>query len=316
MTFDNQGAKLGVWKRRCNRFGCVTMKDVFKCLSALILPLLLGVVTVVITIQQQHMARDQWQADRHEMRQQRLDDRNESQQQRQQELHIANQQREEQKEDFIQRNREDNFVSYIRDIGELLEKTQGSLTSNPIVAAVARVKTLNTVRRLDGSRNTLLIRFLYEARQLTKTTESAALDISTANLINIEKDALEAQDDIGSLSLVGTTLKNCTFDSTTIAEVDFSKATLKDVNFSASKLGQVTFIWGCLYHVDFSSSELYDVKFSSATLSNISFALAKLNITKFPSAFLHYVNFTSTKFGKMDYSVITSNENYFALSSS
>ena len=316
MTFDKQGAKLGDWKRRCNRFGCVTMKDVFKCLSALMLPLLLGVVTVVITIQQQHMARDQWQADRHEMRQQRLDDRNESQQQRQQELHIANQQREEQKEDFIQRNREDNFVSYIREIGELLEKTQGSLTSNPIVAVVARVKTLDTIRRLDGPRNTLLIRFLYEARQLTKTTDSAALDISTAKLINIEKDALEAQDTIGSLSLAGTTLKSCTFDSTTIARVDFSKATLKDVNFSASKLGQVTFIWGCLYHVDFSSSELNDVKWSSATLSNISFALAKLNITKFSSAFLHNVNFTSTKFGKIDCSTITSNEKYSVLFSS
>ncbi len=65
--------------RRC----CgLSVKDGLQFLSSLILPLMLGVFTVVITFQQQKLAQEQRIEDMNVARQQRLEDRNESQLQR------------------------------------------------------------------------------------------------------------------------------------------------------------------------------------------------------------------------------------------
>jgi hypothetical protein len=65
------------WQFRefCN----IRVKDIFQFCSSLMLPLILGIFTVVITFHQQKTACEQ-----------RLEDRNESREQRMQELDIAN----------------------------------------------------------------------------------------------------------------------------------------------------------------------------------------------------------------------------------
>jgi len=63
-------------RRRC----CgLSVKDGLQFLSSLILPMMLGVFTVVITFQQQKLAQEQRIEDMNVARQQRLEDRNESQ---------------------------------------------------------------------------------------------------------------------------------------------------------------------------------------------------------------------------------------------
>ena len=145
------------------------VKYSLKCLSALVVPLLLGVFTVIITFQQRSAARNQWLQDRDESREQRLEDRNQSKAQRDQELSIANGQRDDTRDETINRYKDELLVCYIKEMGDLLEKSKGSLTADPITSILARVKTLNVLRQLEGKRATMVLRFLYESRQLTGT---------------------------------------------------------------------------------------------------------------------------------------------------
>jgi hypothetical protein len=96
----------------------LTVKDVVKFLSSLILPLMLGVFTVVITCQQQK-----------EARQQRLEDK----QQRELDLNISQIQEMAQIKAAANRYRDEVFVAYIKEMGDLLEKKNGTLTSDPLI---------------------------------------------------------------------------------------------------------------------------------------------------------------------------------------
>jgi hypothetical protein len=81
-------------RQRSRRFCGLTVKDALQFLSSLILPVMLGVFTVVITFQQQKLAQEQRIEDMNVARQQRLEDRNESQSQREQDKNDSRLQRE------------------------------------------------------------------------------------------------------------------------------------------------------------------------------------------------------------------------------
>ncbi|CAF4599917.1 unnamed protein product, partial [Didymodactylos carnosus] len=139
---------------------------------------MLGIFTVVITIHQQNAAAKQ-----------RAEDLNATLLQRIQELAIANNQSEAnrqmaiaQKEQEKERYQNDALAAYIKEMGELLKDSNGSLTSNPVTATVARVKTLNVFRQIDPPRKVHILRFLYEASQLTNIDQNPPLDLTTADL--------------------------------------------------------------------------------------------------------------------------------------
>jgi uncharacterized protein YjbI with pentapeptide repeats len=213
----------------------LTVKDVVKFLSSLILPLMLDVFTVVITCQQQK-----------EARQQRLEDK----QQRELDLNISQIQEMAQIKAAANRYRDEVFVAYIKEMGDFLEKKNGTLTSDPLIHTLARVKTLNAIRQLDGTRQIHILRFLYEAGQLTNTNQFIALDISTAELTDIDFRKSGQLLDTGEISLAGVYLVNSTFSDMPLINVKFSS------------------VW--FYDVNFSSAGLYNVKFSSAYGSTMS----------------------------------------------
>ena len=221
----------------------LAVKAVLKLISSLILPLMLGVFTMVITFHQQNTAREQ-----------RLEDRNESRAQRQQDLDVANLGRETQINATKNQYQDEVLVAYIKEIADSLKESNGSIMSDSIMATIARAKTLNTIRQLDGTRNSHVIRFLYEARQLTTTNRSVALDISTAELRNIDKSILKTVSNIGTLSLIGVWLRNDTIDHTSLSDIDFSFTQLDDIDFSSSELDSVQFQSGQLRNVSFAST--------------------------------------------------------------
>ncbi|CAF1472580.1 unnamed protein product [Rotaria sp. Silwood1] len=168
--------------RKC--FG-LTIGKLFNFILSLFLPLMLGIFTVVVTLNQQSTAAKQRSEDRQLAREQRLEDRNETDLQRAQELYVLTIQQETQMKAISEQYKDEVLSTYIKEIGELLEKSNGLLTSNSLINTLSRVKTLNAIRQLDGTRNIHLIRFLYEAKQFTYSEEQPALDISTAKLIDI-----------------------------------------------------------------------------------------------------------------------------------
>ena len=292
------------------------MKYSLKCLSALILPLLLGVFTVVITFQQQKAAREQWIQDRLESREQRLEDRNLSKEQRQQEWLIANGQRDDLREDSIKRYKDELLVNYFKEMGDLLEKSNGSLMSNPISSILGRVKTLNVFRQLEGKRAALVLRFLYESRQLTDTNTSDALDISESTINGIDGNALQTLFPIGRMNLSRTILSNCNFNYHDVSGVDLVVAHLDNVSFSFirlvykidlkyARLNNVSFSYSALELVFFESARLTNVPFVSASLHMIDFLDTRLTNVNFSSARLNYIYFSSAALENVDFSNAT-----------
>ena len=93
-------------ERHSRCFRCLSTEHTFQLISALVLPLLLGVFTVVITFHQENMAREQW-----------IQDRNESRLQREQELSIANAQRDDLRRDAIDRYADQLLLDYVHSDG-------------------------------------------------------------------------------------------------------------------------------------------------------------------------------------------------------
>ncbi|CAF4444406.1 unnamed protein product [Rotaria sp. Silwood2] len=185
---------------------------VFQFISSLIIPLVLGIFTVVITFHQQKMAREQRLEDLNESRHQRLEDFRESRERRQVEEQTANRSNEFQRQLATDRYRDELLVDYIKDMATLLEKSNGSLIADKVTATVARAKTLTVFRQLDAQRNIQIVRFLYEAEQLTEIHKNSSLDLSTAKLRDIDfRDAAINEKQLGQLSLIGIFLSNATF---------------------------------------------------------------------------------------------------------
>jgi uncharacterized protein YjbI with pentapeptide repeats len=274
---------------------------------------MLGVFTVVITFQQQKLAQEQRIEDMNVARQQRLEDRNESQSQREQDKNDSRLQREQdwniaqmaqtaQNKAINDQYQDAVLVAYIKEVGNLLEKKNGTLTSDPLTHTLARVKTLNAIRQLDGTRSIHVLRFLYEAGQLTNTNQFIALDISTAELTGIDFRKSGRLLDTGEISLAGVYLVNSTFIDMPLISVNFSSAELRNVNFSSAEVINVNFSSAELRNVNFSSTQLRNVNFSSAWLDNVNFSSAVLDNVNFPSATLGNVNFSSARLYNVKFS--------------
>jgi uncharacterized protein YjbI with pentapeptide repeats len=294
MVFQEKATQTEEFKKQYRKYCGLTSKNVLQFASSLILPLMLGIFTVVITFQQQTLARQQRLEDKVESRLQRDDDRKELHEQRQQDWNISQTAQAIQNKVVIDQYRDEVLVAYIKEIGDLLEKKNGSLTSHSLTHTLARVKTLNTIRQLDGSRQIHVIRFLCEAGQLINTNESTALDISTAELTDIDFRKTGRLLTNTKISLAGVYLVNSTFSNMDLLNVNFSFATLDNVNFSSSK-------W--VHNVNFSSAQLYDVNFASAAwLANVDFSSAGLHNVDFSSVGLYDVNFSSSQLENVDFS--------------
>ncbi|CAM4755809.1 unnamed protein product [Rotaria magnacalcarata] len=254
------------------------LKDVLKFLSSLLLPLVLGVFTLVISIQQQDAARQQRDL---EIRLSSAE-RYESQQQRDLERTLD-----------AQRYQNQLFDTYIQEMGKLLEKSNGSLTSNEVTATLARVKTLNIFRQLDAQRNVHIIRFLYEAKQLTDTPENRSLDLSTAKLLDIDfRDTAVDGKQLDQLSLAGIFLSNATFIDIKMSNISFSRTKFDTANFSLAKINDA----------NFSSAEFYNTSFASTSFSNTIFTKATFNNVNFLSKNIHSVNFENSTLAHVDFS--------------
>jgi uncharacterized protein YjbI with pentapeptide repeats len=286
MVFQEKATQTEQFKNQHRKYFGLTSKNVLQFASSLILPLMLGVFTVVITFEQQKVARQQRledkeesrmlrKQDREDSRLQREDDKNESQQLRDQAWTLAQNAQEAQRNDRIDEYRNQVLIDYIKEIGDLLEKKNGSLTSDPLTHTIARAKTLNILRQLDGSRQIHVIRFLCEAGQLTNTNKSTALDISTAELIDIDFRKTGRLLYTGKISFAGVSLGDSTFSEMDLLNVNFSSARFFNVDFSSALLDNVNFSSAWLDHVNFSSARLLNVNFSSASLFNVNFSSAR-----------------------------------------
>ncbi|CAF3974874.1 unnamed protein product, partial [Rotaria sp. Silwood1] len=177
------------------------------------------------------------------------------------------------------------LVSYMNDIGILLEKNNGSLTSNPVVAALSRAKTLQIVPIIGHIRVARLICFLYDAGQLIRYRNP--LDLSGANFRNVDFSLWS----FPQISLVGTNLHNASFAGKDMSEADFHNANLTGIDFRGTRL----------IKANFRSTDLTAANFSGATCINVIFEKAIMNNIVFSYAVLSSINFTYNQLNRANF---------------
>ncbi|CAF1294465.1 unnamed protein product [Rotaria sordida] len=250
-------------QHRDKSYSGLTLKQSLNYASSLLLPLMLGVFTIVITLHQTNLAQRQRLEDQQLAKIQREQDLNNAKIQREQDLKTSAQQRLEDREQAkkqraldkeiadqqlnsseeqrrhemniaLAQYRDNLLIDYIREIGELLKTNNGSLTNDFVTKTLARAKTLAVIRQLDPSRNIELIRFLYEAGQLS--TGKNPLDLSTARLNNIDFSSFSNLN-MSRLSLSGAHLSNSSFAHIQLLNMDFTRWDLKPVLVLSARFG-------------------------------------------------------------------------------
>jgi uncharacterized protein YjbI with pentapeptide repeats len=265
-----------------------------------LIPLMIGVATVVITVRQQQVD------DRRQLQERELDDRRYHLEQRQaDELHY-----------------QDVYKSFIQDISSALFKQQQWTNQTLFIDENTKLKyirsqTLTALRDLDWERKTSVFLFLYESSLLPRMPTSQSdlsLDLSGSNLMNITLEStLYNKYQFNRLALPYLDLSessfiNCEFQN----GVNFSGSSMNDIKLMRSRfvcnqfynfadqpvnLPSTHFFHTSMERADFSDSVLCDVSFWETDLSYANFNRALFHgYVEFLSANLAYVNFTDNQF--------------------
>ncbi|CAF1441247.1 unnamed protein product [Rotaria magnacalcarata] len=299
--------------RAFRRIFGLRLADLLKFISSLILPLSFGVFTIIITFQQQSAAKQQRDEDRNASQLQRDEDRNASQLQRDEDRNASQLQREQERDLDEQRYRNKIFDVYIKEMGQLLKENHRAMISKEFMATLSRVKTLDIFRQLDGQRNIRIIRFLYEAKQLSEVKEHSPLDLSAAKLLDIDfRDLAVDEKRLNQLSLTGIFLTNITFMGIEMTYVNFSHnhfdmanfllVQLRNTNFSFTSVNNSNFSSSVIFNSTFAHSQFKKINFSSSQLDTVNLSLAKIDNVNFSSGNILNINFKFSSFQNVSFS--------------
>lgn len=123
---------------------------------------------------------------------------------------------------------EDTLRAYLAQMSDLI-LDRNLLRSQPVsdVRAVARTVTLTTLRRLDGERKGVVVRFLAEAGAID--AGGAAVELADANLRSAElREALLFDTDLTYADLRGAHLRGARLGEGNLLEADLRGADLRD----------------------------------------------------------------------------------------
>ncbi|CAF2113224.1 unnamed protein product [Rotaria magnacalcarata] len=158
----------------------------------------------------------------------------------------------------------------------MLERNQGSLTNNTVIAALARVKTLSIVRQLDSND---------KSGQLTPSQNP--LDLSTADLNNMNMNSSVSELPIvtnhtTSLSqAAGVQIRFSSFVARDLTGVNFQGAYLIEAQFGQAILTNSTFSNAILTKVNFLKAYLKNSDFSRATITEADVSQTNIDYSDF-----------------------------------
>ncbi|CAF1347373.1 unnamed protein product [Didymodactylos carnosus] len=221
-------------------------------ISALV-PLMIGIFTVVITIQQQSSANRQRQQDQRQA-------------------------------DSLQKDR--ILSSCVDDIAKLL-LTKEVATDNKTLLYI-RTRTLSSLRKLDPERKRHLLLFLYES-QLLQYDKGKRHDRLTLNLVGADLNYIHITklNNFNNLSLPGVDLNNASFLNCHLPYSRFADSSMNDIKFTNSFLLETRFSRCSLERADFRNTTLAQVSFKSAILRHADFTRAWTKGADFTNADLY-----------------------------
>ncbi|CAF1392815.1 unnamed protein product [Didymodactylos carnosus] len=234
----------------------LTRSESLKVLAALLVPLTIGIFTVVATFQENYVDK-----------QNRLTD-----------LEIAAQQRDHEQQQAKELQIQTAYVAYIKEMGDLLLKSDKNLSKDELKnrRIIIRAKTLSTLRQLDPQRKTHLIQFLHEAGLLHKNRKP--IDLDGADLSNTNFSGSEVLGlNLNYVSLSYVTLINATFINVDLESADFSWSVLTYGSFINSYLDGANFS-----HCEMAYSYFNDVSVDNTIFSDVNLTGTKANSWDFP----------------------------------
>ncbi|CAF2260461.1 unnamed protein product [Rotaria magnacalcarata] len=230
------------------------LKDIFKILGVLLVPLTLGVATTLLSIQQTKLNQKN-----------RENDIDIAQKQRQQDVFLA-----------VQAEKERILATYLQDLATLLLDKNIIFDKNSAVSSIVRAKTLTTLIQMDAPRKRQVILFLYEAKLIKRNSKYALINLFDADLDNLDMSLSESKikhyktyEKI-DIQLRGASLVNSSFKWRHLDFSDFSQADLKGTNFQYADLSNVDFSYAHLSNTDFRMANVSKAMFAYANLSNSS----------------------------------------------
>jgi len=177
-----------------------------------------------------------------------------------------------------------------------------SAPGNP-VSEIARARTLDILRRLDGERKRLVVDFLYQTGLINKPNPcvplvGAGFGIIT-NLLEVvgQPDHLIGDyfaDVVREANLQQIYLKNADLRGGNFTGVWFLRANLKSVDFSNSDLSQANLSGANMKKAVFVGAKLISAKLNATNLEDVNFANSDLNNAQINEAILRNVNFGNT----------------------
>ncbi len=212
------------------------------CLSASI-PLMIGIFTVVTTIQQQKLSTQQREQDK-------------------QDAFLLRQHSERQADNL---RKESVLNTYIDDVSNLLmlENRTRSLLH-------IRMKTLTSLRLLDSERKNHLFLFLYENQLIQKDSQqpiSSLLKVDGTDFSGIYfQGTKDRQCSFTGLHLYGAHLSNSSFINCQLWSANFSKSIMYNTMFYYTDLRSSLFNLSSLNKANFSGTSMTGVKFIGASL--------------------------------------------------
>ncbi|CAF1219191.1 unnamed protein product [Didymodactylos carnosus] len=232
----------------------ITFEKWLKYSIALLVPLTIGILTTVITVQQNY-------ASEHN----RLNDLAIANKQREQDANISAQERQqadELKMDTL-------LASYIREIGELFLLEYQNFADEYKYGRLlfARAKTLLILRQVDVKRRQYVIQFLYETGLFSNRNDT--IDLKNANLSGISFSKFNY--DWTDVRLTYVCLTDSSFEGINLTGVNFTGSILTNANFRDTILKRSVFMNTILTKTDFTRSKLINITFTNADFTDAIF---------------------------------------------
>lgn len=183
-----------------------------------------------------------------------------------------------------------------------------SLPENPI-RDVARSRTLTVLRVLDGLRKGLLLRFLYEAELINKSStvinlrgaDLSGADLYKVNLYNANlSEVIFKGANLEQAILEGANLSSVNLEGTNLCKASLRWANLSEANLVSANLHQATvvsanFDLANLSNAICTNASIIQCKFSDANLNKVNLSFSNLTGTSFFGADLTSAKLTNAQ---------------------
>lgn len=177
-------------------------------------------------------------------------------------------------EDQIRENALETYLDKMSIL--LMERNLRSSAENDESRAVARARTLTILRRLDGNKRSIVLRFLKESNLINSSDvildlQGAQFDECSLEMIDLEGCCIEGS------SFKKAFLKQCLLSNSNLSDVDFSYADLSQVDFRKSLLFRANLTGANLTHSDLRDTDLRFTDLHNACLKDANLEGADLN---------------------------------------